>query len=374
MDLALSESQQLLKNTVRAFMDRETPKDVLVALQMSPTGYDPLTWESAAGLGWLGMLIPEEYGGSDASLTDAAVLFEELGRGPMPGPFFSSGVLGALTILEAATDEQKRRILPGVANGSTILTLALTEPNASFGPRGVSLAAQRQGDRLVLNGVKLFVPDAVAATHLIVVVRTGEGSEDLSLLLVDTSLPGVRARLLPGFIGWQCEVTFEDVHVPVQDLLGGAENTSWAVLSRALEKATPILCAYEVGGCQAVFDMSVAYSQSRVQFGVPIGKFQRVQDHIIRLVNHLDSARWTTNEALWKLDTGRPATASVHMAKAVASEAYLEACNAAHEVHAGIGSSHEYGLVKHTQMSRTLFHALGDPTWHKRRMADALRW
>src|SRR5829696_7320663 len=205
MDLALSESQQLLKNTVRAFMDRETPKDVLVALQMSPTGYDPLTWESAAGLGWLGMLIPEEYGGSDASLTDAAVLFEELGRGPMPGPFFSSGVLGALTILEAATDEQKRRILPGVANGSTILTLALTEPNASFGPRGVSLAAQRQGDRLVLNGVKLFVPDAVAATHLIVVVRTGEGSEDLSLLLVDTSLPGVRARLLPGFIGWQCE-------------------------------------------------------------------------------------------------------------------------------------------------------------------------
>jgi len=160
----------------------------------------------------------------------------------------------------------------------------------------------------------------------------------------------------------------------VQDLLGGAENTSWAVLSRALEKATPILCAYEVGGCQAVFDMSVAYSQSRVQFGVPIGKFQRVQDHIIRLVNHLDSARWTTNEALWKLDTGRPATASVHMAKAVASEAYLEACNAAHEVHAGIGSSHEYGLVKHTQMSRTLFHALGDPTWHKRRMADALRW
>lgn len=374
MDLALTESQQMLKNMVRDFRERETPKDVLVALQKSDTGYDQEMWQKAAESGWLGMLIPEEYGGSAGSLSDAAVLYEELGHGPVPGPFFSSGVLGALTVLEAGTAEQKRRLLPAVANGSTVLTLALTEPNASFGPKGVSLRAERQGDAYLLDGVKLFVADAVSATHLIVVVRTGSGLEDLSLLLVDTSLPGVSARVLPGFIGWQCEVRFHNVRVPASELLGGAENNGWAALSRALEKATPILCAYTVGGCQAVFDMSVAYSQIRIQFGVPIGKFQRVQDHIIRLVNHLDSARWTTNDALWKLDTGRPATASVHMAKAVASEAYLEACNAAHEVHAGIGSSDEYGLVKHTQMSRTLFHMLGDPKWHKRRMADALQW
>ena len=118
--------------------------------------------------------------------------------------------------------------------------------------------------------------------------------------------------------------------------------------------------------------MSVAYSQTRVQFGVPIGRFQRVQDHIIRLTNHLDSARWTTYEALAKLDSGSDARAAVHLAKAVTGEAYLEACNAAHEVHAGVGSAHEYGLTPHTQMSRSLFHQLGDPKWHKRRMADAL--
>lgn len=374
MDLALTESQQMLKNMVRDFMDRETPKDVLVALQKSDTGYDQEVWRKAAESGWLGMLIPEAYGGSEGSLTDAAVLYEQLGHGPMPGPFFSSGVLGALTVLEAGTEGQKQRLLPGVANGSTILTLALTEPNASFGPKGVSISAERQGDEYLLDGVKLFVADAVSATHLIVAVRTGSGLEDLSLLLVDTSLPGVSARVLDGFIGWQCEVRFQNVRVPAANLLGGSENTGWTALGRALEKATPILCAYTVGGCQAVFDMSVAYSQIRIQFGVPIGKFQRVQDHIIRLVNHLDSARWATNDALWKLDTGRLATASVHMAKAVASEAYLEACNAAHEVHAGIGSANEYGLVKHTQMSRTLFHVLGDPKWHKRRMADALQW
>jgi alkylation response protein AidB-like acyl-CoA dehydrogenase len=134
------------------------------------------------------------------------------------------------------------------------------------------------------------------------------------------------------------------------------------------------LCAYQVGSCQAVFERAVEYSQTRMQFGVPIGRFQRVQDHIIRLVNHLDAARWTTYEALWKLDAGRPATASVHLAKAVTAEAHLEACNAAHEVHAGIGSAHEYGLTPHTQLSRTLFTYLGDPKWHKRRMADTLAW
>jgi alkylation response protein AidB-like acyl-CoA dehydrogenase len=180
-------------------------------------------------------------------------------------------------------------------------------------------------------------------------------------------------RYLSGFIGWQAEVTFEGVEVAETDLLG-RENEGWSVLERAMEKALPVLCAYAVGGCQAVYEMSVNYSQTRVQFGVPIGRFQRVQDHIIRLVNHLDAARWTTYEALWKLDTGRLARASVHLAKAVASESYFEACNDAHEVHAGIGSSLEYGLVPHTQMSRTLFHYLGDPKWHKRRMADALGW
>jgi alkylation response protein AidB-like acyl-CoA dehydrogenase len=169
-------------------------------------------------------------------------------------------------------------------------------------------------------------------------------------------------------------VAFEDVEVPLAGLLGGREGQGWAALARALEQALPLLCAYIVGGCQAVFEKSVAHTQNRVQFGVPIGRFQRVQDHVVRLVNYLDSARWATWEALWKLDTGRPAAASVHLAKAVASEAYLEACNAAHEIHAGMGVLMEYGLAAHTQMSRTLYAYLGDPRWHKRRMADAAGW
>ena len=374
MDLSLTEPQELLRASARSFIEREAPRHAIVAAQRGDAGRAPALWRKAAELGWPGILVPGEYGGSESTLTDAGVLFEELGRGPVPGPFFSSGVLGALTVLEAADPDQRRAILPRVARGEVILTVAITEPNASWGPQGVTLAARRTGDRYRLDGVKLHVADATVATHLVVAGRTGEGPDDLGLLLVAAATPGVRVRALPGFLSSQCEVVLDGVEVPAADLIGGRERQGWAALERALVRAWPVLCSFMVGGCQAVFEMSVAHSQQRVQFGVPIGKFQRVQDHVIRLVNHLDAARWTTAEALWKLDTGRPAVDAVHLAKAVSSEGYLEACNAAHEVHAGQGSLTEYGLVAHTQMSRTLFPYLGDPRWHKRRMADALGW
>jgi len=374
MDLGLTETQEMLQTSARTFMQREAPKDAIVAMQREESSLDPALWRKAADLGWLGMLIPAEHGGSGGPLGDAAVLYEELGRGPLPGPFFSSAVLGALAVMEAGTETQRARLLPAIASGERIVSVAITEPNASWGPPGIALVPQRVNGGYRLDGTKLFVSDATAATDLVVAVRTGDGPNDLSLLLVDARARGVTARRLPGFVSWQCEVSFERVEVGADGLLGGREHQGWAALQRALLRAWPILCAYMVGGCQQVFDLSVAHSRTRVQFGVPIGRFQRVQDHIVRLVNQLDSARWTTGEALWKLDSGRPATAAVHMAKAVASEAYLDACNAAHEVHAGMGSLVEYGLAAHTQMSRTLFHYLGDPRWHKRRMADALEW
>src|SRR5205814_7917938 len=141
MDLALTESQQMLRNTARSVIEREAPKEVLVAAQGSETGLQADWWRTAAEIGWLGMLIPAEYSGGGSSLTDAAVLFEELGRGPLPGPFFSSAVLGALTLLEGGTVEQKRRLLPAAAGGEAILTVAITDPRTSWGPGGVTLRA-----------------------------------------------------------------------------------------------------------------------------------------------------------------------------------------------------------------------------------------
>jgi alkylation response protein AidB-like acyl-CoA dehydrogenase len=141
------------------------------------------------------------------------------------------------------------------------------------------------------------------------------------------------------------------------------------------ERAIPLLCAGQVGGCQAVFDLSVLYSQTRVAFGQPIGRFQFVQQHLINIVDALDAARWTTYEAIWKLeDDKEDARASVHLAKAVTSDGYHAACNASHELHAGIGVALEYGLTLHTKASRGLYSYLGDPDYHKQRMTDALGW
>jgi alkylation response protein AidB-like acyl-CoA dehydrogenase len=241
----------------------------------------------------------------------------------------------------------------------------------------VQLQTNLRNGRYTLNGVKLFVHDAEAATHLVCAVRTGlhnGASSGITLLLVDTRTPGVGIRTLPGWMGQVHEVRFDNVQVPADAVLGGTEGQGWDTIEAAALQAIPILCAYQVGSCQSVCDMAVAYSRTRVQFGQPIGRFQRVQDHIIGMVNQLDAARWTTYEALWKLDTGRPAIAGVHLAKAVTSEAYLKVCDGAHEVHAGVGVIREYGLTLHTQRSRTLYHLLGDARYHRRRLADALGW
>lgn len=372
MDLSLTQDQEMLRSTAQDFMQRECPKDTLLELEESAAGFAPGLWEKAAEIGWLGMLVPEAYGGTGSSLTDAAVVFEQLGHGPLSGPFFSSGVLSAMVIDEAGDDEQRAKLLPGIASGQTIATLALTEPEYGWGPEAVQMRARPGNGGLVLDGTKLFVHDPASATQLVCAARTSDGTEDgITLLAVDAADPGISTRILPGFLGWVGEVRFESVEVPRSQVLGEV-GRGWPALERAFKKAIPVLCAYKVGGSQAVFDMSLSYSQEREQFGTPIGRFQRVQDHVISIVNHLDAARWATYEALWKLDTGRDADASVHLAKAVASEGYYQACNGAHEVHAGTGVARDYGLTLHTRMSRTLYHFLGDPQFHRDRLGDAL--
>jgi alkylation response protein AidB-like acyl-CoA dehydrogenase len=303
-------------------------------------------------------------------MTDVAVLFEELGAGPVPGPLFSSAVLCARVLLEAGDEGMKQAWLPRIASGERIFALALTEAQYGWSADSIHLTARKSGAGYVLTGAKAFVHDAASATDLLVAARIGKRA-GVSLFRVDAKARGVAIRALEGFLTGMCEVSFERVRVGAGDLVGAAAE-AWAPLERALLAAAPVLCAYKVGGCRAVFDLSVNYARERTQFGQVIGRFQRVQDHIIHLVNHLDAARWTTYEALWKLDSGMEAAASVHVAKSVASESYLRACDYAHEVHAGIGVVREYGLTLHTKMSRSLYHCLGAPALHRKKLERAL--
>ena len=382
MDLSLTPEQEMLKAAASRFVSQEYPKETLLQIA-SPDETTPLEpWGRLASTGWLGILIPEQYGGEGGTFTDAGVLFEELGRGPVPGPHLTSAVLSALTILEGGTEEQKRDWLPRIASGEMRLVPAITERDYGWDERDVRLTAQVDGDGLRLNGSKAYVFDGETASHYLCAIRSEE-TEDVGLVVVPADATGVRSRGLPGFAWNLAEVRFDNVSADSTNVLGGTSplhsppeggNTrgGWAAWQRAVAKAIPVISAYQVGGCQAVYEVSVDYSRTRIQFGTPIGRFQRVQDQVIALVNHLDAARWTTYEALWKLDVGRDAASSISLAKAVASEGYYEACNYAHEVHAGVGSMTEYGLTLHTAASRTLYHFLGDPKQHKRELAAAL--
>ena len=370
MDLSLDSTQQLIQESARDLVRGACGRDVLVKLDRDPAGIMDGLWDKLSELGWPGMAIPEQYGGTGNSLTDVAVLFEELGVGPVPGPLFSSAVLCARIMVEAGTEEQKTAWLPRIASGERVFALAWTEARYGWAPEHVALTPRWDGSGFLVTGTKLFVHDAMFATDLLVMVRSQSGA-GTTLLRMDAKAPGVAIRPLEGFLTGMSEVRLENVRVSGEDLIG-REGDAWGAMQPALLAAIPVLCAYKVGGCRAVFDLSVDYSRERTQFEQPIGRFQRVQDHIIRIVNFLDSARWTTYEALWKLDTGMDAAASVHVAKSVASESYMGACDFAHEVHAGIGVVREYGLTLHTKMSRSLYHCLGAPSLHRKRLETVL--
>jgi alkylation response protein AidB-like acyl-CoA dehydrogenase len=367
MDLSLNDTQKLIQDSAKDFVRGSCGRDVLLKLDRDPSLVMSTLWKPMSDLGWTGMAIPEEYGGTGNSLTDVAVLFEELGCGPVPGPLFSSAVLCARILLQAGSDSLKKTWLPRIARGERVFALALTEQQYNWSGNGIRSYAKRADGGYVLSGTKVFVHDATFATDLLVAARV-DGAAQISLLRIDAKAAGVAIRGLDGFITGLSEVVLDNVKVSAADVMADA----WPAAERAMLAVTPVLCAYKVGSCKTVFDLSLNYARERTQFGQIIGRFARVQDHIIHMVNYLDAARWTTYEALARLDGGADATASCHVAKSVSSESHMHACDYAHEVHAGIGVSREYGLTLHTKLSRTLYHCLGAPRLHRKKLESVL--
>jgi alkylation response protein AidB-like acyl-CoA dehydrogenase len=364
----------MLRSSAREYLDREWPLARVLELQEGETGFQPELWRQMAEMGWLGMAIPEAYGGEGSSLTDLGVLHEELGRSCMATPLHVSSVVCGRTIVEAGSDAQKQALLPAISRGDRIFTLAFTEQDYGWGPEAVQLGATPANGGYRLNGTKLFTPFANVADDLIVAARTGGAGEDgITLFHVPTGTDGVRIRQLKGFTGDRpCQVTLNNVQVQDSAVLGQVGG-GWAPLQRALDGATAVLCTFMAGALRQAVDISINYSQGRIAFGVPIGTFQRVQDWIILALNNADATRWTAYEALWKLDVGKPdASQAVSVAKATASEGFVEGADAAHHVHGGIGVDMKYGLYAYMRQARTLYHYLGSPEFHRNRIAAAL--
>jgi alkylation response protein AidB-like acyl-CoA dehydrogenase len=360
MDLSLSDSEQFLAETVRSFVQRDATTERLVALrETSALGIDPRWRVAMADAGWLGMVIDPELGGSGATTMETAVLCEELGRGPVPGPFLASSIVSALLLGGAAPSPERDALLAGIADGSAVVVPVLAP--AGYGSTDLVL------DTSV--GAHAYVPSVDAATHVLLPVNAA-GNDDVDLVVVPLDAPGITHRRLDGFLLWSYEVVIAETALTDAVVLRAAREA----LDAAFARVNVLVAAFQVGSCQEVLERSIDYSSTRQQFAQPIGRFQRVQDHIVELLNALDAARWTTYEAIWLVDTGQDAIGAAHLAKAIASESHLTCTDQAHKVHGGMGVDPQYGLTLHTESARALYEFAGHPRWHKRHMADALGW
>jgi alkylation response protein AidB-like acyl-CoA dehydrogenase len=372
MDLGLDEAQQMLKTTARAFLEAECPTSYVREMEEDERGFTAELWAKMADQGWLGLIVPETYGGVGMSFFDLSLLLEETGRALLPGPLFSDVVLGGMAIADAGTEAQKQELLPGLAQGQIIVTMALTEPNTRLDAVGIETRATQREDGFVINGTKLFVPYAHVSDYLIVVTRTGDEDEDITLFLVPRETTGVSVQLLKTIASdRQSEVVLDDVSVPRSAVLGEA-GKGWKTIKKVLAWGAAGKCAEMSGGAQAVLDMTVEYAKQRVQFGRPIGSFQAIQHHCADMATDVEGSRYLTHQAAWRLSNGLPAEREVAIAKAWVSDAYSRVCAVAHQCHGAIGFTKEHDMQLYSRRAKAAEVAFGDSDHHLQTVATAI--
>lgn len=352
MDFSLTEEQEMLKKTARDFLVKECPESLVREIEDGEDGYSPELWRKVADLGWLGLVFPEKYGGTGGSILDLSVLYEEMGRAMLPSPYMSTVVLCGLTILEAGSEEQKANLLPKIANGNLILAFALTEPEPSWDGKfwdaeGITVSASRKKDHFLLNGTKMFVRDTQIADYLLVAAKTSTGSKaenGITIFLVNTRSPGINSVLLKTVAGdKQSEVTFDEVRVPAENMIGRL-NEGWPILAKVLRSASILLCAEMVGIGQRALEIATDYAKTRVQFDMPIGINQYVQEHCVCMLADVDSSRLATQIAAWKISAGLSHDFEVYVAKAWVNEAIEMTLWRGHQVMAGAGVTTDAGV------------------------------
>ena len=372
MDLGLNEAQQMLQNSAREFLEAECPDTYVRAMEEDERGYTPEMWAKMAEQGWLGLTIPERYGGVGLGFMDLTVLVEEMGGALLPGPFFSTVVMGGQAIQLAGSDEQKAEFLPRIAEGQIIVTLALTEPSGRWDAAGVEVTASPSADGFVINGAKLYVPNAHVSDYLVVAARTGEAETDIILFIVARSASGVSQTLLKTIASdRQSEVVFENVAVPASALLGELSG-GWDAVESVLQWGAIGKCAEMVGGGRQVLDMTVDYAKERVQFGRPIGSFQAIQHHCADIATEVDASRHLTFQAAARLNDGLDATREVAMAKAWVSDSYRRVCALGHQCHGAIGFTKEHNMQLYSRRAKAAELMFGDSDVHLEAVADAI--
>lgn len=367
MDFSLTEEQEMLRKSARDFLTAECPKSLVREIEEGDLGYSPELWKKMSGLGWMGLVLPEEYGGAEFSLLDMAVLYEEFGRAAAPGPMFSTIALGALPLLDYGSDGQKKRILPAVAAGEVIMTMAISEEDVNEEPKFVATRAEPNGDGFAISGTKLFVPFADVADYVLVVARTEGNPGDergITVFIVDAKAQGISlTHLVTIAADRQFEVVFNKVQVAASDILGSLHE-GLPLLSAALRKATAIQCAMMVGGAQQEMELTAEHTKTRVQFNRPLGAFQAVQHRLADMYIDVQGARWTTYQAVWHLSEGLPADRELAIAKSFTNIACQRVAASAQQLHGGVGVDKDYDLHYYFRRAKAYQLTLGSTPFH----------
>jgi alkylation response protein AidB-like acyl-CoA dehydrogenase len=374
MHFAFTEEQEELRAQARAFLAEHSSSEQVRRAMASELGFDPELWKRiGAELGWPALAIPEAYGGLGLSAVELVALLEVMGEALLCAPFFSTVCLGGAALALAGSEAQKRELLPGVAQGRTLATLAWAEPGGAWGAQGVAARARRAGGDFLLAGEKRYVVDGHCADLLVVAARREgtRGAEGLSLFAVPGDAAGLVRRALPTMDQTRrlAHVELRDVRVPAAALLG-EEGAGAPALAKALDLACAALAAEQVGGAQRCLELAVAYAKERVQFGRPIGSFQAVKHRCADMMVRVETARSAAYYAACVAAEDAPELPlAASLAKATASEAYFACAADCIQIFGGVGFTWEYDPQLHFKRARAGEALLGDPSFHRERVA-----
>jgi 3-oxocholest-4-en-26-oyl-CoA dehydrogenase beta subunit len=375
MDFSLSEEQEMLRKSARDFLADKCPKTYVKQMETDEKGYSPALWKEMAELGWQGLALPEKYGGSGMEFLDLAILQEEMGRACLPGPFFSTVILGAMTILDAGNDAQKSAYLPGIAAGKIIVTLALNETDGLYEADSINVKAVADKDSFIINGEKYFVPDANVADYILCVARTSDEKDKkngITIFIIPAKDSGVKCTLLKTITGEKmCEVTFTNVKVSRDNVLGGV-GKGWPIVEKVIERAAISKCCDTVGVLQKVLEMTLDYAKERKQFDRPIGAFQVIQHYMADMMTYVDGTRFVSYQAAWRMNKGLPAIRETAIAKAWSAESYEWCITKSHQIFGAIGVTIDHDLHFYTTRGKTSQLSYGNADFWREPVAKSL--
>jgi alkylation response protein AidB-like acyl-CoA dehydrogenase len=366
---SFTDEQDQLRTVVRDYFRDKSPEAEVRRLMATSEGYDPVVWvQMARELGLQGLAIPEQYGGQGFGWTELGIVLEEMGRALVCAPFFSTVVLAVTTLLESGDDEAKKDYLPGIADGSVIATVALTEEPGRWDDGAVTMPATHSPDGWTLSGAKHFVLDGATAQLIIVPARTTGG---VSLFAVDAASPGLTRRPSITLDQTRKLAVVEFTGCPAR--LIGSEGGGWRVLQRVLDFAAVALAAEQAGGAQAALDMSVGYLNTRVQFGQVIGAFQALKHMAADVLIEVESAKSAAYYALSAAaEDSEELPAAASLAQAYCSEAFVTAAHQNIQFHGGMGFTWEVPAHLYFKRARSSELFLGDADAHREALAQRI--